>query len=172
MPIIPNIGGSTIIISFFAILFSAIVIDLITLFIVFLFKIYKKIFGIKRILPKKEYGVSIIIPAYNEEKNIYNVISYAFNQTHPPKEVIVVDDNSTDNTIKECLRAKKDFKNLRIISREKNRGKAKNITFILEKIHLETLPYLNFVLSEMQNLVYCSHIYSNLDLLLSLPCGR
>ncbi len=42
--------------------------------------------------------VSILIPARNEEKNISNIISDCLNQTYLNKEIIVLDDNSTDNT--------------------------------------------------------------------------
>jgi len=43
-------------------------------------------------------GVSIIIPAYNEEKNIIRAISNALEQNYPDFEVIVVDDGSEDGT--------------------------------------------------------------------------
>jgi glycosyltransferase involved in cell wall biosynthesis len=43
--------------------------------------------------------VSILIPAYNKENFIGETISSALNQTWPNKEVIVVDDGSTDRTL-------------------------------------------------------------------------
>lgn len=43
--------------------------------------------------------VSILIPAYNAEKWIGETIESAVNQTWPKKEVIVVDDGSTDRTL-------------------------------------------------------------------------
>ncbi|NJF24377.1 glycosyltransferase family 2 protein [Thermococcus sp. Bubb.Bath] len=42
--------------------------------------------------------VSILIPAYNEEKNIKRAIDAALSQDYPSLEVIVVDDGSTDDT--------------------------------------------------------------------------
>lgn len=42
--------------------------------------------------------VSICIPAYNSEKWIQNTIRSVINQTWEKKEIIVVDDGSTDNT--------------------------------------------------------------------------
>lgn len=42
--------------------------------------------------------VSILIPAYNAEKWIGETIRSALAQTWPRKEVIVVDDGSTDET--------------------------------------------------------------------------
>lgn len=43
--------------------------------------------------------VSILIPAYNAEKWLAETLRSALNQTWPRKEIIVVDDGSTDNTL-------------------------------------------------------------------------
>jgi glycosyltransferase involved in cell wall biosynthesis len=43
-------------------------------------------------------GVSVVIPAYNEEKYIGDCLKSLRNQTIPPDEIIVVDNNSTDDT--------------------------------------------------------------------------
>lgn len=43
--------------------------------------------------------VSILIPAYNAERWIRETMLSAINQTWPNKEVIVVDDGSSDNTV-------------------------------------------------------------------------
>jgi glycosyltransferase involved in cell wall biosynthesis len=44
--------------------------------------------------------VSVVIPAYNSQRYIAAAIVSATNQTWPNKEVIVVDDGSTDDTLK------------------------------------------------------------------------
>ncbi|OGY18473.1 MAG: hypothetical protein A2900_03575 [Candidatus Chisholmbacteria bacterium RIFCSPLOWO2_01_FULL_50_28] len=44
--------------------------------------------------------VSVVIPAYNEEKVIGECLSSLNNQTYKPLEIIVVDDGSTDRTEK------------------------------------------------------------------------
>jgi glycosyltransferase involved in cell wall biosynthesis len=46
----------------------------------------------------------VIIPAYNEEKNIYNVIS-SLKTTNPDVDVVVVNDGSRDNTHREAVKA-------------------------------------------------------------------
>jgi glycosyltransferase involved in cell wall biosynthesis len=48
----------------------------------------------------KNISVSIIIPAYNEEKYIKGCLESLKNQTHRDFEVIVVDNNSVDDTKK------------------------------------------------------------------------
>src|SRR5437764_8340884 len=42
--------------------------------------------------------VSIIIPVKNEEGNIRNCVQSCINSTYSKKEIIIVDDGSTDNT--------------------------------------------------------------------------
>jgi glycosyltransferase involved in cell wall biosynthesis len=44
--------------------------------------------------------VSVYIPCFNEEKYLGNCLESLVKQTHPPDEVIICDNNSTDNTIK------------------------------------------------------------------------
>ena len=48
---------------------------------------------------KAKHSVSVIIPVYNEEKLIEKCLHALTNQTMPPKEIIVVDNNCTDRTI-------------------------------------------------------------------------
>lgn len=42
--------------------------------------------------------VSVIVPAYNSERTLRPCLRSVLAQTHPPAEVIVVDDHSTDHT--------------------------------------------------------------------------
>jgi glycosyltransferase involved in cell wall biosynthesis len=47
---------------------------------------------------KTALTLSIVIPAYNEEDQLYECLTAIEQQTEPPEEVIVVDNNSVDRT--------------------------------------------------------------------------
>lgn len=63
-----------------------------------------------------EPSVSVIIPAYNEEKNIRNCLEAVYSSDYPGNklEVIVVDDGSSDRTVEVAGR----FKGTRILKQE------------------------------------------------------
>jgi len=83
--------------------------------------------------------ISIIIPAYNEEKRINKVIDSLLGQTYKNIEIIIVDDGSTDNTVK-IINNYKD-KRLKVFSKENGgQGKARNFG-----INVCTGDYLMFV---------------------------
>ena len=64
-----------------------------------------------------EPEVSIVIPCYNEEEKIKECLDAVYAQDYPQEkiEVIVVDDGSTDDTLKILSDYKKDHKGLKII---------------------------------------------------------
>ena len=70
--------------------------------------------------------LSVIIPAYNEEKRIkatlLDIDKYLKKQTYS-YEIIVVSDGSTDNTVSLVKGLKPQVLNLRIIDNKKNHGK-------------------------------------------------
>lgn len=66
---------------------------------------------------KKRPSVSVVIPVFNEESNIYDCLLALENQSVIPHEVIVVDNNSTDQTVAIASR----FKRVKIIH-EKQQG--------------------------------------------------
>ncbi len=62
--------------------------------------------------------VSVLIPARNEENNISNILNSVLAQSHKRTEIIVLDDNSTDNTFKIASDFSKQYSNLKIIEGE------------------------------------------------------
>jgi len=74
---------------------------------------------------KKEYSVSFIVPAYNEEKTIEDTLKHIFDIDYDNiKEVIVVNDCSKDNTTKIVKNLLKKYKKLKLLNNKKNLGKA------------------------------------------------
>lgn len=73
---------------------------------------------------KKNYEVSFVVPAYNEEKTIEDTIRHIFDIDYDIKEVIVVNDCSTDNTRKVVESLLKKYPKLRLINNNKNLGNA------------------------------------------------
>lgn len=73
---------------------------------------------------KNKYFISVLIPAYNEEKGIKKTIESILNQNYPKNkyEIIVVNDGSTDNTKKICIEFQK--KGLIKLINKSNGGKA------------------------------------------------
>lgn len=99
--------------------------------------------------------VSIIIPAYNEEKNISQCIQSILNQTFRNFEIIVVDDGSTDRTKSIAKKY-----NVKLLSQKhcgpglaKNRGvkiaRGKILLFIDADIYLEK-NYIKNIIKPIQ----------------------
>ena len=69
--------------------------------------------------------VSVIIPAYNEEKVIANTIESLLETKYPKKEIIFVDDGSKDNTLRIATRYKDQIK----VLHKENGGKATALNY-------------------------------------------
>lgn len=68
--------------------------------------------------------VSVLVPCMNEEKSIARSIARIYAEGYPDelREVIVVNDGSSDNTLAEMLRAQASFPKLVVVDFERNRG--------------------------------------------------
>ncbi|RRJ62204.1 glycosyltransferase [Paenibacillus oralis] len=72
--------------------------------------------------------VSVIVPSYNYENYIIPALESIYNQTYQPIELIVIDDNSKDNScnlIKETIKSKnyiERFRSIKYIQHQYNRG--------------------------------------------------
>lgn len=69
--------------------------------------------------------LSIVIPAFNEEKTVGTILRNVNKVTIPgfQKEILLVDDGSTDNTGSIAESLKKEIKELIVIKQRQNRGK-------------------------------------------------
>ncbi len=117
----------------------------IILCILFAFLIFTNIIIVISFFKKPKYDkytpkVSIIIPAYNEAKNIKKCLKQVFNSKYPKDlyEVIVVDDGSTDDTIKVV----KTFKNVRILQ-TKHEGKTVALNYGINYAKYDILMLLD-----------------------------
>lgn len=62
--------------------------------------------------------ISIIVPIYNAEKYLPNLINSILNQIYENWELVLVDDGSTDNTLKVCSQLIRDNNKIRVICNE------------------------------------------------------
>ncbi|MCE7936702.1 glycosyltransferase family 2 protein [Candidatus Saccharibacteria bacterium CPR2] len=79
--------------------------------------------------------VSVLIPAYNEELVIERCLESVIKSQHRKLQIIAINDNSSDNTaqiVREFIR-NNSKKNIRLISRRKNQGKAMGLNYALKK---------------------------------------
>jgi len=76
---------------------------------------------------KKETLVSIIIPAFNAEKYLYQTLESLASQTYKNLEIILVDDGSKDTTYEIAVNFHKTRKNLKIFSQKENEGESSAI---------------------------------------------
>jgi len=71
--------------------------------------------------------ISLVIPAYNEEERLRPFLDTiaSYNQRHQReiREVIVVDDGSSDNTVRVAESYKRRIPSLRVLKHDQNRGK-------------------------------------------------
>lgn len=66
--------------------------------------------------------VSICIPTYNGAKYLEETLNCAINQTYPNIEIIITDDQSTDNTLEICNNFAKKDKRIKCFQNKKNLG--------------------------------------------------
>jgi glycosyltransferase involved in cell wall biosynthesis len=83
--------------------------------------------------------VSILIPAYNSEETIANTIQSAIDQTWQRKEIIVINDGSTDRTAEIARRF---GSNITVLSTE-NRGLSAAVNYAFQNSHGDYIQELD-----------------------------
>jgi len=107
--------------------------------------------------------VSIIIPVFNAEQFLEETLTSAVNQTWLKKEIIIVDDGSTDSSF-EIARA---FESLKVkVYPKKNRGAAAARNYGLERAKGEYIQYV-----DADDLMSPNKIESQLATLKNQPIG-
>lgn len=67
--------------------------------------------------------ISVVVPAYNEERTILDVLTALLREVKDLHEIIVVDDGSTDRTAELTEAFQKDHPQVRLIRQPRNMGK-------------------------------------------------
>jgi len=98
----------------------------------------------QRKFPNKDYNpkVSVIVPAYNEEKVINKTVRSLFASTYKNFDIIVIDDGSSDNTYDICYEAYHNNPQVKIFKKS-NGGKSKAINFGMEQSDAEIIIILD-----------------------------
>jgi cellulose synthase/poly-beta-1,6-N-acetylglucosamine synthase-like glycosyltransferase len=117
----------------------------VVLCILFAFLIFTNIIIVISFFKKPKYPeykpkVSIIIPVYNESKNIKKCLNQLYSSNYPKSlyEVVVVDDGSTDDTIKIV----KTFKNVKIFQTA-HKGKTVALNYGIRQAKSELIMLLD-----------------------------
>ncbi|MBF0128744.1 MAG: poly-beta-1,6 N-acetyl-D-glucosamine synthase, partial [Alphaproteobacteria bacterium] len=69
-------------------------------------------------------SVSIVIPCFNEARNIRETIAHAARQNYPDFEIIAINDGSSDDTLEIITNLQNLYPRLRVINVTSNQGKA------------------------------------------------
>ncbi len=134
-----------------------------SIFFIITFFENKHLFEKKNKIKLKKYSsVSVIIPAFNEEKTIIKTIKSVLNLDYPKEllNIIVVNDGSKDRTKEIVEEFIKDKKNIKLISHT-NKGKGASLNIALKQIKSEFFACLDAdsevdsqTLKKMINLYY------------------
>ncbi len=79
--------------------------------------------------------LSILMPVYNEEKTVETVVKSIYSSLNGiKKEIIIVDDNSKDNTFKILDKLKNKYKEIKLFRHEINKGKGGSVRTAIKEI--------------------------------------
>ncbi len=93
---------------------------------------------------KKQYSISVIVPAFNEEKTIKNTVLAILNAGYENlEEVLVIDDGSTDNTLKISRMLEKKYSKVRVYTKKNEASKAAPLNFGLTKAKAELVAVVD-----------------------------
>lgn len=110
--------------------------------IFFLLTLFENLHRLRNPKPKKIPSVTVVVPAYNEEKTIEKTIKSLLNLNYPKNKlnIIVVDDGSVDNTYKVAKKYEKN--NIRVYTKE-NGGKGSALNYAIKRSRTELIGGLD-----------------------------
>lgn len=118
--------------------------------------------------------VSIILTSYNYAQYLKDTINSVINQTFKDWELIVIDDNSTDNSVEIITEFVNSDNRVRLIRNHENQGLSKSVQIglmaamgewvaFLESDDLWREDYLEKKLNALQNASDCGILYNNVE---------
>lgn len=124
-------------------LFSIFILSVQILFWLSTYQLKKDFSQLKSIIPKKLVPFSVIISARNEARNLIEYLPAILEQDYPTFEVIIIDDNSTDDTSKILNHFKGQYAHLHIIKIEhkKSAGKKEGLQRAIRNTKYEWLVF-------------------------------
>lgn len=87
--------------------------------------------------------VSVIIPVFNREKTVLKAIQSVLDQTYKDIELIIVDDNSTDNTLEVVKRYLEGEENVKILKNQNSKGVSGARNFGMQNATGEYIAFLD-----------------------------
>ena len=105
----------------------------------------------------KEPKLSVIIAVYNTEKYVGKCLDSLFNQTYSNIELVVINDCSTDDSLKILKKYAKKYANMILIDNKENRGLSYSRNVGLENANGEYIGFRKTVYKR-----YIEDEYANL----------
>ena len=86
--------------------------------------------------------ITILVPFYNVEKYITQCIESIINQTYKNLEIILIDDGSTDNSLKICKEFQKNDSRINVI-KKKHEGVSSSRNIGIKIAHGEYIMFID-----------------------------
>lgn len=83
------------------------------------------------------------ITSYNAESTIERAILSCIRQNYQKREIIIIDDGSTDNTVKKILEYKKKYPKIKFFTKKKNYYYAHSLNMLLKKAKGEFIVFFD-----------------------------
>ena len=87
--------------------------------------------------------LTVLMPVYNAEKFLDESIGSILNQTYSNFELLILDDASTDNSLKIIKAYAKEDKRITVLVNQKNRGEAKCRNRLLKTSKTEFIAWMD-----------------------------
>ena len=87
--------------------------------------------------------LTVLMPVYNADKFLDESINSILSQTYSEFELLILDDASTDNSLKIIKAYAKEDKRIKVLVNQKNRGEAKCRNILLKNSKTEFIAWMD-----------------------------